>query len=272
MTTFALSYLSGLYSNLLAYRAFLHPLNRFPGPYMARFGNFYMVVRTARKADLGKQLQALHILYGDVVRVASNTISIAHPDAPTVVHTGNWARTDFFDTQYPITSVSTIRDRTAHVQHKKTWAPAFSDGALRGYEKRMMPFVLKLQRRIEASNGEPIDICKLLSFQAYDIMGDLAFSRSFNQLETGEIHYELGILREGIDKWGMRCEGHLFSRRICRSTDAHSPRLASAHYVCHSRSRRSLQNLVWLLQGVRRTEAGCALLPHCSKYDKPDIV
>ena len=38
---------------------------------------------------------------------------------------------------------------------------------------------------------------------SFDVMGDLAFGESYNMLESGEMHWSLKILREGMDPFGF---------------------------------------------------------------------
>lgn len=77
-------FLAGLYTSLLVYRAFLNPLNKFPGPYFARFSKFYFVFVCA-KLDANKQLLRMHEKYGKLVRFGPNDLSITEPDGVQVI-------------------------------------------------------------------------------------------------------------------------------------------------------------------------------------------
>lgn len=70
MSVFILgSLLAGLFSSMLVYRGFYHPLSAFPGPFLARFTGMYMTVHNIRKMQTFEDIQKLHETYGDVVRV-----------------------------------------------------------------------------------------------------------------------------------------------------------------------------------------------------------
>lgn len=64
-----LSLVSGILSSMLVYRGFFHRLNRFPGPFLARFSNFYVTGLSAKNLHLYEEVHELHKQYGDVVRL-----------------------------------------------------------------------------------------------------------------------------------------------------------------------------------------------------------
>jgi hypothetical protein len=67
--TLGLLLVSGILSSLLVYRGFFHRLNRFPGPFLARFSNFYVTGLSAKNLHLYEEVQLLHQQYGDIVRL-----------------------------------------------------------------------------------------------------------------------------------------------------------------------------------------------------------
>jgi tryprostatin B 6-hydroxylase len=62
------AYLLGLWTSMIIYRIFFHPLRSWPGPFMARITQFHRVY-SVRKLDQFRYLQELHQKYGDFVRV-----------------------------------------------------------------------------------------------------------------------------------------------------------------------------------------------------------
>lgn len=70
--------LLGLYGSLLSYRLLWHPLNRFPGPYGARMGDFWLTLQ-AKDFDWHKKSLALYQTYGPFVRIGSATLLIMTP-------------------------------------------------------------------------------------------------------------------------------------------------------------------------------------------------
>lgn len=200
----ALAYLTGLYSSLMVYRTFLHPLNRFPGIYMARYGDIATSLLVAKRLNYRKQLQRLHETHGDFVRVGSNALSVTHPDAPALAFGGSWSKSNFCEIAYPTCSIFSARDRTLHGRLRRIWAPAFSDRTVRAYERRMAPYTDKLLNRIDAAAQRPVDITKWFRFLSWDVMGDLAFSRDFKMLDTGIKDPGVDFLDAGLAVFGLR--------------------------------------------------------------------
>lgn len=61
--------LGGIYTSAAVYRIFLHPLRRFPGPFLARLTNAYATSLLIKKYHPYKEIQLLHQAYGDIVRL-----------------------------------------------------------------------------------------------------------------------------------------------------------------------------------------------------------
>lgn len=51
--------------------------------------------------------------------------------------------------------------------------------------------------QISAFGGKPIDVTAWMGFFGFDIMGDLAFGKSFDMLESGKQHYALKLMLAG---------------------------------------------------------------------------
>lgn len=61
---------SGMFCSISLYRiSFFHRLYQFPGPAMARVSNLYLTRRSVTSFQLYREIQDLHQMYGDIVRV-----------------------------------------------------------------------------------------------------------------------------------------------------------------------------------------------------------
>lgn len=69
----ATAYNAGVATSILVYRAFFHPLKRFPGPFMAKISRFYAMNNAAKQVQAYKDIQNLHAEYGDIVRVGASS-------------------------------------------------------------------------------------------------------------------------------------------------------------------------------------------------------
>ena len=52
--------------------------------------------------------------------------------------------------------------------------------------------------------GQPINVTKWFNLYSFDVMGDLAFGKSYKMLESGEKHWSLQLLGEGMDPIGFQ--------------------------------------------------------------------
>ena len=201
VTVLAISYLSGLYGSLLVYRIVLHPLKRFPGPVAARISSLWFSTQLGN-ADAHQQLLRLHEKYGDFVRIGSSDLSITHPKGVDAIYGfgSQCTRAPFYDITYPMISMQTIRQRALHDKRRRVWSHAFSDKALHGYESRMEVYRNQMIQQISDKDGGPTNITQAFTLYGYDVMGDLAFSKSFNMLRNSEEHWAIGVLR-GFTKY-----------------------------------------------------------------------
>jgi len=95
-------------------------------------------------------------------------------------------------------AMHTTRSRAVHDKRRRIWSPAFSDKALRGYEKRVEPYADVLLKRLRDFNGAPVNVAIWFNYFGYDVMGNLAFGKDFQMLESGNEHFAISLLNEGL--------------------------------------------------------------------------
>jgi Cytochrome P450 len=195
----AFYYLVGLYTSLLAYRAFFHPLNRFPGPFGNRLGNLWFSAQLSN-ADAYKKVYNLHKKYGPFVRVGSSDLSITHPKAIEIIYGRNTqcSRSSFYNGD-PLPSLISCRDRRVHDRRRRIWSPAFSDKALRNYAQRTKIYDDQLLSRIDASCSSPMNVSKWFNYYSFDVMGDLAFGKPFDMLKNDREHWAIALMNTGLE-------------------------------------------------------------------------
>ncbi|KAF5630165.1 cytochrome P450 monooxygenase [Fusarium tjaetaba] len=172
---FTLSALMGLSMSMLIYRGWFHRLGRFPGPFCARLSNLYITFHAFKKFRLFEEVQQLHRTYGDIVRIDPRALQALHSNSSPCTK-GPW-----YSIEHPIKALQMTRDKEEHAYRRKAWDMAFSSkGQCSIYARRV--------EQIEASQGAPIDASLWFNFYSFDVMGDLAFGRSFNMLRNGTAH------------------------------------------------------------------------------------
>ncbi|BCR84059.1 cytochrome P450 [Aspergillus chevalieri] len=190
-------YLLGLYSSMLVYRGFFHRLCQFPGPFLARLSNFYLTRLSAKNLHLYEEVQALHREYGDIVRVGPSELSITHPDAVKAIYSNASPVTKgpWYTLLDPRVSLSFSRDKQVHARRRRVWDRGFSTKALHAYEPVVQMYSNQLANVIDRDLDQPIDITRWLSYYAFDVMGNLAFGKTFDMIRDGKESYFLRTIR-----------------------------------------------------------------------------
>ncbi|KAL4883972.1 cytochrome p450 monooxygenase [Aspergillus karnatakaensis] len=210
----------GLVASLTVYRAVFHPLRHFPGPLSARFSNFYRVY-LSWNLRVFEETYKLHQQHGDIVRVGKNStvctsmsrpnstgpneLSLASPEAVKKVH---WpqatpGRGPWYDQSQPRTSLLTSRDYNEHARLRKIWDRGFNAKALRNYSPRVQAHTARLQDVFEQNLNQTLNLTQWFNYYSFDVMGDLAFGKSFDMLIGGKDHYFLSVLHHNMKMVGL---------------------------------------------------------------------
>ncbi|CZR61640.1 related to pisatin demethylase cytochrome P450 [Phialocephala subalpina] len=206
LATFTLvaSYLFSLWTSMLIYRAFFHRLGSFPGPPLAKLTKFWHIAQLGNN-DNYKRLDIWHNQYGDYVRIGPSELSIVDPDAVEAIMGARSACTKapWYDGGDPLVSMHQCRDRVLHDKRRRVWDRGFSMKALDSYESRVKDFANILVEQIKSFSGKPLNASLWFNYYSFDVMGELAFGRSFDMLKTGEKHYAIELLAEGTRPIGV---------------------------------------------------------------------
>ncbi|KAJ3564856.1 hypothetical protein NPX13_g7701 [Xylaria arbuscula] len=193
------AYMTALFTSILLYRAFFHPLRHFPGPRLARLSQFYHFFRIRAKVDNYRHLDRLHAQYGEYVRVGPNLLSISDPDMIEVIFhpQSNFNKAEWYDIASPLLNLVQLRDRAEHDRRRRHgWDLAFTTKALRSYDSRVVKYADQFVAQMHRRAGQPINITDWLEWYAFDVMGDLAFGRSFKALEHGQSHIFIDTMHQ----------------------------------------------------------------------------
>jgi cytochrome P450 len=147
--------------------------------------------------------QNLHEKYGDVVRIAPNELSYINPRAWEDIY-GRMTNDNglhikdmrfFSNVDGEERSLIVINDESEHARVRRIFSPAFSDSALKKqepmFQKHAESMIQMIHQKVDNDAQQKFDMVKVYNFTTFDIMGELAFGSSLNQLETG--HYSLWV-------------------------------------------------------------------------------
>ncbi|KAF2221148.1 cytochrome P450 [Elsinoe ampelina] len=174
--------LPGLIVAYIVYQRFLHPLAKYPGPLLA---------------GLSPLWKLWHF-----VRVGPNHLDVTHPDAvKDIFLTGkSFVKSSFYDAFTALRpNIFGTRDEDIHHARKKALSNGFSLQSVTQMEGYIDGCLTKLIARLDkaAETNEVVDLKNWLSFFVIDVLGELAFSKSFNMLEKGQ-QEALPPLREHV--------------------------------------------------------------------------
>lgn len=75
--------------------------------------------------------------------------------------------------------------------------------ALRCYEPRVRKYTSQLMDAIDARIGTPINMTTWFNYLSFDVMGDMAFGKSFDMLSTGQEAYLLKQVHTDMKTIGL---------------------------------------------------------------------
>ncbi|KAF8849089.1 cytochrome P450 [Acephala macrosclerotiorum] len=155
-------YLLALFISMTVYRVFFHRLRHFKGPLGARISKIWHTWHV-RHSQNHLVLDRLYREYGTFVRTGPEELTIFDPEA--------------------------------------LWAMNAS-GTVRNYESRITKYGEQLDEQLLTANGEPVNMYNYFSFYTSDVMSDLAFKKSFNNLQKKSFHPSVQGVRDFMSVFG----------------------------------------------------------------------
>ncbi|KAL9123064.1 MAG: hypothetical protein Q9187_000391 [Circinaria calcarea] len=184
-----------------------HPLYRFPGPFLAAWSNLLHSYWFLGGRQPYKILQ-LHEKYGPVVRTAPNELSFNsigswkdiygfRPGHSPFIKSDFYDGGSFADQAYSIVSE---RNPAVHGKMRKYLSHAFSDRSLKDQEglvnKVVDEFIAQLG--VYASGEQGANIVMWFNLTTFDIIGSLAFGRSFGGVKSGKVHFWIALVTKAL--------------------------------------------------------------------------
>ncbi|OAP63321.1 hypothetical protein AYL99_02548 [Fonsecaea erecta] len=185
---------------IFIYRLYFHPLARYPGPWYMKVSplyDFYIGVRERRHLHF----LYLHEKYGPMVRYSPNSLAFNEPQAFRDIYgfKRNFRKAD-------ATTVGASSDPDAQstfsepltekaMKKRRILSQGFSESALRDAEEFMIEKIdILCKQLISPSTEKAKDMSLWLNYLAYDIMGEVVFSKSFDMLTNPSLRYVLDLI------------------------------------------------------------------------------
>lgn len=277
----------------LAYQRFLHPLAKYPGPFLAAFTDLHKFF-LFWSLRIDQEIIQLHQKYGPIVRIAPNEVSFWNAEAVAPIYKSGKAvaKGSFFDgfTTFNPNLFGNRDEKVSlrqtecifhdfsyvnqiHSLRRRQMAHSFSTSSLTDMESIFDRHVENLRQKLDkyVATGETFDLKKLIAFYGYDVLGELAFNIDFRSQEKNDSenllpindHILLGCLYgslPGIIPWSMKLSTYLpfnWLRTLIKSRQ--QIRRTVARCVEEKASESSAKTLLTNLKMAKDPETGQAL-------------
>jgi cytochrome P450 len=168
-------------------RRYATPLRKYPGPLLASLSRIRQLLSVA-SGKTQDDMISLHARYGPIVRIAPNELSFSSPEAARQLLSAGkgFHKTRFYGVFPPPENpdIFTETREDVHARKKRVANVPYSMGAM----QQLTPFIDDtiefLVTRLDQSGGK-VDLGDWLHFFAFDVLGEVAFSRKFGFLDEG---------------------------------------------------------------------------------------
>ncbi|GME25238.1 cytochrome p450 [Neofusicoccum parvum] len=171
-------------------------LNKYPGPPLAGWTNWWRFYDAYNRHTEQTHIR-LHQKYGDIIRLGPNVIAIADPKAIKTIYGLNkgMTKSDFYPIQqataggHRIWSLFSTKDEDWHAKYRRCINGAFAMSALVSYEPLVdstVNYFLDQTDKLFASSGEVCNFNRWLQFFAFDVIGELTWSKRLGYVEKNE--------------------------------------------------------------------------------------
>ncbi|KAK4175477.1 putative cytochrome P450 pisatin demethylase-like protein [Triangularia setosa] len=195
----------------ILYNLLLHSLRSLPGPKLWA-ATPIPYTRAWLSGRMSGNIHRLHERYGDVVRVAPNRVSFAHPDAYNAIrgHRKAGQSEHGKDPIFYKMSMHNIlgANREDHSRFRKILSHGFSAKAMQDQQPLITRYIDLLMNRLQdltkGGREEAVtDMGAWFNFTTFDIIGDLSFGAPFGCLETSSYHLWVTAILNSVKGFGI---------------------------------------------------------------------
>lgn len=180
----------------IIFRALTSPLRHVPGPLLARFTRlyyFYMVWSTKahlKNIELHRKYAKPGQYYAQIVRLAPNMYSIASPDKAAYGIGSKMAKSSWYEGwKHPSPDRWTLfadRDSKRHAETRRKFQGMYAMSSMKGYEGYVNECSDIFEQRLRevADQDQAVDMSNALQCYAFDVIGDITYSKRFGFLDS----------------------------------------------------------------------------------------
>ncbi|GKT52156.1 cytochrome P450 monooxygenase azaI [Colletotrichum spaethianum] len=191
------------------YTGLSNPLSNIPGPWYTRF----TAIPSTYKFMTGHHpdwIHSLHARYGSIVRYSPSEVDVSDPAACQRIHSAKagYLKTPFYTLL--VTDASNVFNEIRpdiHRRFKRLLSHPMSETGLKTFYPRIDNKVrLAIDRMCDENTAcGAADVAKWFMFLSFDVIGDIAFSESFGNLENGKFRV-FDYAQKALDRHAKRVE------------------------------------------------------------------
>ena len=144
-----------------------------------------------------RSIDQQHNLYGDIVRISPNELSFASVESwkdiygHPVAGRSTMVKSEFYDiygSGFKSLCIGSERNPKVHSRMRKSLSAAFSTKALLEQENIIQDCIEGFIRKVQLEGAKPagMNMSKWFEMVAFDILGEMAFGKSFDCIEEGK--------------------------------------------------------------------------------------
>ncbi|KAJ9053293.1 hypothetical protein DSO57_1025765 [Entomophthora muscae] len=199
----------------VVYSLFFSPLRDIPGPLLLQIFPLYYRLQVG-KGQSAILLEEYHQAYGPAFRIGWHYVAFADPSASMEIYsTYKYSKThEYAAFEYHGMNMLSIRNREEHALRRRQIALAFTKQNVALMEptivsEGMIPLLGNLSKAV----GTSIDVFHQFHYFSWDVVGKLAFGKSFNMLKKGK-HHDAVYWMNATIFFGFLCNNFPFLQRF----------------------------------------------------------
>ncbi|KAF2805108.1 cytochrome P450 [Mytilinidion resinicola] len=165
------------------------PLRDFPGPFLARWSPLWMIYHS-QNGDMHRTMIDLHERYGPVVRTGPKELSISDSGAVKLIYGAGskFRKSDWYSVWQGQRKFDLFaeRDESIHRAQRRLMSNIYSMDTLKKLEPYVDEVLKVLFSRLSALGSEPVNMGLWAQLFAFDVVGEVTFSRRFGFLDVGK--------------------------------------------------------------------------------------
>ncbi|KAI9717221.1 MAG: hypothetical protein M1828_007415 [Chrysothrix sp. TS-e1954] len=185
----------------VVYERLFSPLAGVPGPFWASLSRLWLV-RLSWLGDTHRVVPELHKKYGTLVRIAPNEVSIVERSALKKIYGPGtkFRKSDWYSVFQGHRTFDLFgeRDEVKHGKQRSLVSRPYSKQAMSELEEYVEDAVTHFFKCMEAIRDKPIDMARYLQLFAFDVIGEITFSKRFGLMDSGQDDESFQVIHDAL--------------------------------------------------------------------------